>query len=394
MNNVYLKAQREKSLKNRHPWIFKSAVKPADFEPGEIVRLCLSSGEPAALAFYNPHSQICLRIFSWNPEEEPDRNFWKEKIRSAVAARSFLLEDRGITDSCRMIFGEADGMPGLVADLYGEYLSVQFLTAGMDRMKPLITELLAEEIKPKGIYEKSDADMRKLEGLKTSEGLLWGEEMPGVYSIRENGIRFSLDLSKGQKTGFYLDQRDNRRKTARWAKDLHVLDAFCYAGGFAFNSWRAGAKSLTCVDSSGPALEILKANRELNGIPEEAIRIVEDNAFDFLRKENKEGKSYDMIILDPPKLAPTKIHAEKAMRAYKDLNLQGMKLVKRGGILATFSCSGGISLQDLKMACAWASVDAGRTVTVLEVLSQPADHPVALHYPESEYLKGLILRVY
>ncbi len=393
MKKIYLKEAREKSLKNKHPWIFKSAVKPAKGEAGEIVQVCTSAGKAVALAFYNPHSQISLRLFSWDPEGKADRTFWEDRIVRAVGKRDFLLADPTMTDSCRLIFGEADELPGLVVDRYNEYLSVQFLTAGMELLREEILSLLDRVVKPKGILEKSDTDMRKLEGLGPSEGLLRGREMPPAYAIRENGIRFFVDLTAGQKTGFYLDQRDNRRKTARWAKGLDVLDAFCYSGGFSLNAWKEGARSVTAVDSSDTALEALRDNMTLNGIEKDAFTVVEDNAFEFLRREIREGRTYDMIILDPPKLAPTKAHVEKAMRAYKDLNLQGLKLVKKGGILATFSCSGGLSLQDLKMICAWSALDAHRNVTVLEVLSQPPDHPVSLRYPESEYLKGLILRV-
>ncbi|MBN2625210.1 MAG: hypothetical protein JXA95_00985, partial [Spirochaetales bacterium] len=203
MTKIYLKESREKSLKNKHPWIFKSAIKPAKAQNGEIVQVCTGAGKSAALAFYSGSSQICLRIFSWDPMGEPDRDFWREKIRRAVSLRSPLRTNPDVTDSCRLIFGEADGLPGLVADLYRDYLSVQFLTAGMDRLKDEIVTLLAEEIKPRGIIEKSDEDMRKREGLAPAEGLLWGEEMPRDYAIRENGLNYGVDLATGQKTGFY-----------------------------------------------------------------------------------------------------------------------------------------------------------------------------------------------
>lgn len=360
-------------------------------EPGEIVGIKDSTGAFLAWGYYNRHSQIAVRLLEWQESQTIDENWWRQKLAVAIEGRSQLFS-RSDTNSFRLVHAEADFLPGLIVDKYGDSLVVQSLTAGIDRVKSVIVDALNQLLKPAGIYERGDLTARKLEGLAHANGLLSGVQPPDFLEIKENGFRFLVNLQHGQKTGFYLDQRENRQRIARFAKDKSVLEAFSYSGSFGIYARAAGAKSVVSIDSSAAALELLKKNYELNGHTIGESDLVQGDVFETLRKLRDAGQTFDMIILDPPKLAPTKAQAEQAQRAYKDLNLSAMKILSRDGILATFSCSSGITLEMFQHIVSWASVDAGREAQILERLSQGDDHPVRLAFPESQYLKGLICR--
>lgn len=376
-----------------HPWIFSGAVKKIENNPssGDIVRVVDSEGTFIAWAYFNPQSQICLRLLEWKEEIPVNESWWSEKLLSAVKYRESVKIDNS-TSAYRLVHAESDMLPGLIVDRYGDFIVLQALTAGIDKRKSIITEHLKSILNPKGIYERSDTETRKLEGLTPVQGVLFGETPDSIIEIKENGYRFKVDIINGQKTGFFLDQRENRKITASYAKNLKVLECFSYTGAFSVYALNAGAESMTCIDSSSTALEIARQNFELNGLafkPE----LVLGNTFQILRDYRNAGIQFDMIILDPPKLSPTRALREKASQAYKDVNLLAMKLLKKDGILATFSCSSGIDTDFFKEILLWASIDAHREIQILREMHQADDHPVRLSFPESSYLKGFICRV-
>jgi len=390
---VVLKKGKEKSLLRRHPWIFSGAIKRVEgpFQDGDIVDVVDAKGKFLARGYINTRSQITVRILTWQ-EEEIDAAFWRRRLEIAIKAREGLFLP-GHTEAVRLVNAESDGLPGLVVDQYGQYLVVQFLTLGIERWKETITELLWELAKPKGIYERSDVDVRLKEGLEPVAGLLRGEEPPDRLEIRENGLKFWVDVKRGHKTGFYLDQRENRLRVKGFALGKEVLDAFSYTGAFGVYALSGGAKRVVHVDSSEEALEMAKANVELNGFPVRDENFVEGDVFEVLRKWRQEGRLFDLIILDPPKFAHSKEQVDDAVRGYKDINLMAMGLLRPGGILFTFSCSGLVPPELFQKAVFWAALDAGREVQVIGKMSQARDHPFSLNFPEGEYLKGLILRV-
>lgn len=391
MKTVRLKPSREKSVLKKHPWVFTGAVESTEpgISAGDTVRVTDSAGKFIAYAQYNPHSQIRLRVMETDEAHCPDEAWWKAKIEAAVSRREYLLQK---SDSARLVFAESDGIPGLIADRFGSVVVIQILTAGTDRMKQAIGEIFLKIPGVESVYEKSEADVRKLEGLKPSSGLLCGRELKEAF-VTEGAVRFSLNLEGGQKTGFYLDQRENRMCVAEYARGKEVLDAFCYSGGFGLHCLSSGAKSVTALDSSEDALKLLKTNAEISNLDTSKLNVTEGDAFQVLRDIRDAGKKFDLIVLDPPKLAPTKVHLERAMKAYKDINLLAFKLLSRNGILATFSCSGGVSPEDFRKAVGWALSDSGRNGCILKKFTQAEDHPVNLFYPESEYLKGLLIRL-
>jgi 23S rRNA (cytosine1962-C5)-methyltransferase len=390
MANVILNAGREKSLLRRHPWIFSGGIKHVDGEPasGSTVDLLSSDKQFLARASYSPQSQIRARVWTFN-DEPVDKEFFRKQIRSAIDAR-YSLFDSSTTDSLRLIYAESDNTPGLIVDRYGDVLVMQCLTAGAEYWKETFADLLLEETGLVTIYERSDADVRELEGLEPKVGLLRGTIPHDPLNITENNLQFKVNLAEGHKTGFYLDQRKNRLRVRKLAKDKDVLDCFSYTGGFTVNALAGGAKSVLSVDSSADALELCKENIILNNLPAEKHTTLEGDVFQLLRKFRDEARSFDMIILDPPKFAPTAAHAEKATRAYKDINLLAFKLLRAGGLLVTFSCSGGIDAGLFQKIVAGAALDAGVDAQIVEHLSQGADHPVSLHFPEGAYLKGLV----
>lgn len=394
MADIILKPGREKSLLRRHPWIFSGAIQKADenIASGSTVDLLSSDGHFLARAFYSPTSQIRARV--WTFEDEPvDREFFRKRIRAAIATRSPLLKGEGLgmrSNAFRLIYAESDGIPGLIVDRYNDILVLQSLTAGSEYWKDILVDLLLEETGLTTLYERSDADVRELEGLEPKVGLLRGDNYQSPITILEYNLRFLVNIAAGHKTGFYLDQRKNRRRVRELAKDRDVLDCFCYTGGFTVNALAGGAKSVLSVDSSADALELCRENIALNNLPADRHTSLEGDVFQLLRKFRDENRSFDMIILDPPKFAPTSAHAEKATRAYKDINLLAFKLLRHGGILVTFSCSGGIDSALFQKIVAGAALDAGVDAQIVEHLSQGPDHPVSLHFPEGAYLKGLI----
>ena len=390
MSTVLLKPGREKSLLRRHPWIFSGAVQQVagDPAPGETVDLLSSTWQVLARAAYSPTSQIRARV--WTFDDEPvDREFFRKRIRSAIDARQQLkIETR--SNASRLIYAESDGIPGLIVDRYGEVLVLQSLTAGSEFWKETIVDLLLEETGLSVIYERSDADVRELEGLEPRIGLLRGDLPSFHFPVFEHNLKFNIDLQSGHKTGSYLDQRENRLRVRELANDKDVLDCFCYTGGFSVNALAGDAKSVLSVDSSAEALVLCRENVALNQLDESRHTALEGDVFQLLRKFRDENRSFDMIILDPPKFAPTAAQAERAARGYKDINLLAFKLLRPGGLLVTFSCSGGVDAGLFQKIVAGSALDAGVEAQIVEHLSQAPDHPISLHFPEGAYLKGLI----
>jgi 23S rRNA (cytosine1962-C5)-methyltransferase len=388
MGKLVLRPGREKALKRRHPWIFSGAVAQLDGVPeiGETVEVYSSSGELLAVAAYSPQSQIRARVWDWR-SRSIDRDFFAERIQHAVSRRARLFG----TDAVRLVNAEADGLPGVVADRYGDTLVLQLTSAGAERWREEIADALVATTGIARVWERSDADVRQLEGLAPRCAALRGAPPPAPTLIQEHGLKYQVELESGHKTGFYLDQRDNRLRLRSLAAECDVLDCFAYSGGFALNALTGGAKSVTAVESSSSALGLARANAEQNALP--PAQWVEGDVFQRLRQFRDEARQFDLIVLDPPKFAPTAAHADRASRAYKDINLLAFKLLRPGGALMTFSCSGGISTELFHKIIAGAALDAGVDARIEAWLHAAPDHPVALNFPEGEYLKGLLCRV-
>ena len=393
MIEVVLKKGKEKAAVLRHPWIFSGAVDKVKGKPanGEIVAVRSADKEFLAYAYYHNQSRVALRLLEWNEEATIDKDWYAKKINQAISSRAHLLQEH--TNTCRLVFSEADFLPGLIVDKYADFLSLQVLSAGIEAVQNDIIDILVEILNPKGIFDKSDAGARKHENLEPVQGLLWGETSPEFIEVRENGIKYHINIADGQKSGFYCDQRDNRMILAAYTQGKTLLDCFCYSGGFSLNSLQQGAAHVTSVDSSALAVETLKHNLELNGYATDKQTSIQSDVNKQLRAFKEEGKKFDVIVLDPPKYAPSRSALDRAARAYKDLNRLGMLLLESGGILATFSCSGAVDMETFKQIIAWAALDAGREVQIIKQFHQPEDHPVRLSFPEGEYLKGLLLRV-
>lgn len=394
MAEVVIKSGREKSILNKHPWVFSGAIERIEgaFQDGDVVDLVSHRGDFLARGYLNTRSQITVRILTWQ-EEEVNTSFWERRLKRAVCSREGLFK-RGETEAIRLVNAESDGLPGLVVDRYGDYLIVQFLTLGIEKHKGEIVEILRELLNPRGIYERSDVDVRYKEGLSYARGVLWGREPPERLLIREYGLRFWVDVKKGHKTGFYLDQRENRHKVVNFAEGAEVLNCFAYTGAFGVYALWGGARRVIHVESSAEALAMAEANVELNGFPVHREDFVVGDVFQVLREYRDEGRQFDLIVLDPPKFAFSRDQIPDAIRGYKDINMLAMQLLRPGGVLFTFSCSGLVPPQLFQKAVFWASIDARREACVLEKLSQAPDHPFALNFPEGEYLKGFILRVW
>jgi 23S rRNA (cytosine1962-C5)-methyltransferase len=394
MAAIYLKAGREKSVWQLHPWVFSGAIERTEGNPGlgETVQIISSKGEVLALAAYSPTSKIRARIWTWNVEEKIDEAFFHNRLQQAIALRRQLIPS-DVTDAVRLVHGESDGLPGIVVDQYAEVLVLQLLSAGADRWRDVIVQALVELTGIDSVYERSDVEVRKLEGLEERVGLLHGKDVPEWIAIKESGFDFWVDVKSGQKTGFYLDQRQNRIRLSSYAKDRNVLNCFCYTGAFSVYALASGAKEVLSIDSSAEAIEQAKAHVAENHLDMEQASWIEGDVFKELRLLRDRGKKFDLIILDPPKFAPTAAQAEQAARGYKDINLLAFKLLAHNGILFTFSCSGGISAELFQKIVAGAAADAGVEAQILEHLAQAPDHPVALNFPEGAYLKGLVCRV-
>jgi 23S rRNA (cytosine1962-C5)-methyltransferase len=388
MLTVYLKPGREKPVRMGHPWIFSGAVARVlgNGDPGELCAVVSAKGDSLGIGFYNVNSAIRVRMVG-RAGEPFDDNALGHRIAAAVERRTAILDEN--TDSCRLVNSEGDRLPGLVVDRYASGLCLQILTSGMERLRPSIVSALEKTCSPAFMYERSDADARTREGLALQEGTVRGEP-PANLTVSENGRRFSTNLSTGQKTGFFLDQRENRKLFAAFASGKRVCDCFCYSGGFSVYGLTDGALSSTMVDSSESAVAAAKDNCSLNGIATDRCEGVTADVFSFLRVCDKK---FDCIVLDPPKFARHKGEVEAAARGYKDINLLAFKKIESGGIVFTFSCSNAVDPNLFRQIVFAAAADSGRFVQVLHVLSAGPDHPFNIAHREGEYLKGLVLRV-
>ncbi|MDM1047048.1 MULTISPECIES: class I SAM-dependent rRNA methyltransferase [Sphingobacterium] len=393
MNKIILNKGKDKAAWQLHPWIFSGAIARVSesLQNGDIVSVYNHDDEFIAYGMYNKQSRVAVRLLEWDPQKEISEGWWRDRLQRAVKNRMHLLNEKNNT--VRLVFAEADFLPGLIADKYGDFISVQVHAAGMERVKSILVDELQQLLNPKGIYERSDLKSRAYEGLPDSNGLLAGEMPPPFVDIIENGIQYQVNIVEGQKSGFYCDQRENRYFTSKYVKDKKVLDCFCYSGGFTLNAFREGAASVTSVDSSALAIETLQKNIQLNGFDSSKHIAVQSDVNKYLRDLGEQREKFDLIILDPPKYAPSRSTLEKASRAYKDLNRRGLMLLNSGGLLATFSCSGAMDIDTFKQVLAWAALDAGKEIQFIYQFCQPEDHPVRASFPESEYLKGLLVRV-
>ena len=392
---ILMPGKERAAFKNRHPWVFAGSVGRLEgrARPGDTVEVLADNLRPLGRAAYSPQSQIRARFWTFDPDESVDDAFFKRRIAAAVARRQALPELKG-QQGLRLIHAESDGLPGIIADQYGDTVVVQLNSAGADKWRKAIVNALVLATGCARIYERSDSDVRGLEGLEPTVGWLHGEPKETGLSIDENGVQLAVDVVGGHKTGFYLDQRDNRAWLRSVAAGKDILNCFCYTGGFSLQALAGGAKSVLSIDSSGPALAQARANLALNPqLPAERAEWLEADVFQALRDFRKEGRSFDLIVLDPPKFAPSAAYADRVARAYKDINILGFKLLRPGGLLMTYSCSGGIGLELFQKIVAGAAVDAGREARIVRRLSGTADHPVALNFPEGEYLKGLLVQV-
>ena len=392
MKTIRLRDGKERSLLRRHPWIFESAIAKGGADPGETVRVESHAGQFLAWASFSPASKIRARVWSFDEAQRIDPGFFLQRVAQAVAARArFDIASDGV----RLIHGESDGLPGLVVDRYGDTLVAQFLACGTERWKEAIAAALLQVTGLTRLYERSDTSARELEGLKPMAGWLKGTGNTELR-LREHEWTLTLDVATGHKTGFYLDQRDNRQIFAGLARRLQfqrVLNCYCYTGGFTVAALAGGAQHVTSIDSSAPALERAQAHVELNGFAPERASFLDADVNASLRAFIAEGRRFDAIVLDPPKLAPTVAHAERAARAYKDINRLAFKLLEPGGVLLTFSCSGGISADLFHKIVASAGLDAGVDGFITQRLAGAADHPMTIQFPEGEYLKGLVVMV-
>jgi 23S rRNA (cytosine1962-C5)-methyltransferase len=396
IKKLFLIPGREKSVLRQHPWIFSGGVDRVEGDPimGEDVLVCSHTGEPLAIGAYSPLSQIRAKIWSFNPNAKIDQAFFDQRVQSAFQSRKWLYASHQ-TNGYRLIFSEGDGLPGVVVDRYGPYLMVQLLSAGAEFHKQEIVQALSQIEGIKGIWERSDAGVRKLEGLEGSHGKLWGEDVPEKLIYQEQDRYYQVDLKEGHKTGFYLDQKINRQKVQILSKDKDVLNVFAYTGGFGIAAIRGGAKSVINIESASVPVQLGQENAKLteNQIQSsQSFEYRECNAFEELRNLKKEGKTFDLIILDPPKLCEKLDQKEKATRAYKDANLHALQLLRENGTLFTFSCSGLIDSTLFSQIISMASLDAKVDIQVIDMLHQAPDHPWKPTFPEGYYLKGLVVR--
>jgi 23S rRNA (cytosine1962-C5)-methyltransferase len=394
-SQVVLKKGREKPVLNRHPWIFSGAIDRVEGDPadGDVVDVWDSRARFVARGIINQQSQIVVRILTWNQDDLIGEGFWRGRIERAIGVRESLAADP-LTDAYRLIHAEADGLPGFIADRYGPWLVVQFLSLASERHKATIVGHLADLTAPQGIFSRSDDPVREKEGLVPVAGPVWGEVPPDLVEITENGFRFLVDVNLGQKTGFYLDQRENRKISVPYFRGAEVLNSFVYTGAFAVYAAAGGATRIVNVDTSEDSLKLAERNMRRNGFGGREDVYAAADAFELLRTYRDYGWHFDVVVLDPPKFAAKKSQVEAALRGYKDINLLGMKLLRSGGHLITFSCSGSVSPDLFQKVLYEAAVDAKRDVHIVERLGQGLDHPILLTFPESQYLKGFICRVW
>ena len=393
LRRVVLKAGREKSLLRRHPWVFSGAIDDVEGAPqaGDTVVIAAGSGEFLAYGAYSPQSQIRARVWSFDRDASIDAAFFRDAIRRAVDYRGAVVKTG--TNAVRLVHGESDGLPGLIVDRYADTAVMQCSSVGADRWRDVVADALIEHGRCARVFERSDLEVRALEGLEARIGVVRGDAPPASISIDEGDARYLVDVPHGQKTGFFLDQRDNRALVRQAAHGRAVLDVFCYSGGFSVAALLGTAHSVTALDSSSAALAQARENLRASGLADRSVEWIEGDAFATLRRLHAQGRRFDLIVLDPPKFAPTVKHAERAARAYKDVNLWALRLLHPAGLLFTFSCSGGVGEALFQSIVAGAAVDAGVTCRIVSRLAAAADHPVALNFPEGAYLKGLMLAV-
>jgi len=391
LTRVILKKSADSFIKRKHPWIFSGAIEKVEGNPsnGETVKIFTSNKTNVGSGSFSPTSQIRVRIWSFNPEEKIDSDFFRKKILAASETRKQFI-DTFQTNAYRIINAESDGLPGLIVDHYSDFLVCQFLSSGVEFNKETIVEILDAIFRPVGIFERSDVEVRTKEGLQPAKGLLKGTVPDDLIEADENGFKFLVDIKEGHKTGFYLDQRDNRKLVSEFSNGKNVLNCFSYTGGFSIYALVAGANKVTQIESSASAIDISSKNIELNNLNSSLVENINGDVFEILRKFRDERKTFDLIILDPPKFAESSSQIQKASRGYKDINLLAIKLLNPGGILFTFSCSGHISPELFQKIVSGAALDSGREVKIIKQLTQSLDHPVSLNFPEGLYLKGLV----
>lgn len=394
MRQIRLKSGRERSVLRRHPWIFSGAIEEVFGEPGigETVEVLSHDNEWLARAAYSPESQIRARIWTWDQDEPIDADFFRRRLDRSIGARHHLARNLEVT-AYREVHAESDGLPGVILDRYNEIYVLQLLSAGAEQWREVIVAYLKQREDCAGIFERSDVDVRQLEGLPSRRGHLSGEEPSEPLIISEYELRYKVDIHLGQKTGFYLDQRENRRLIRHWIQGGEVLDCFAYTGGFTVSALATGASHVLSIDTSASALELASENVRLNDLPLDQCEWIEGDVFDELRKLRDHRRTFDAIILDPPRFARRKSHIQRASRGYKDINLLAFKLLRPGGFLFTYSCSGAVDMGLFQKIVAGAALDAGVEAVIVSWLSQPSDHPVSLNFPEGRYLKGLVCRV-
>lgn len=399
MHTIRLKPGRQKSVLRHHPWVFSGAIEYVSGTPsaGETVRISDAQGVFIAWGAYSPHSKIRVRIWSWNESDNIGVDFFARRLENSFNLREDMLLN-GRTNAMRLVHAESDDLPGLILDRYSDVIIIQSLSCGIEHWKEALADLIMELTDAQWLFERSDAAVRKLEGLENCTGVLRSRSLPAAsfspqIEIFEGDLKFWVDVVGGQKTGFYLDQRANRARIGELSDGRQVLDCFSYTGGFTVSAVKGGAESVTAIDSSSESLELLKKNLDVNGLRLDNISLVEGDVFQVLRKFRDGNRKFDMIVLDPPKFAPTRSQVESAARGYKDINLLAIKLLRPRGLLATFSCSGGISMELFQKILTGAALDAGRGARIVERLFQDVDHPTVLNFPEGSYLKGFVVQV-
>jgi 23S rRNA (cytosine1962-C5)-methyltransferase len=394
MKAVVIKRGREKSLLRRHPWIFTGAIARIEGSPsaGETVDVLLADGSRLARGAFSPQSQIAVRVWTFDPDEEVSADFFRDRLVRALGLRgvSARPDDPG---AARLVNAESDGLPGIIVDRYGSWLVIQILTAGAERWRESIAAELMQLVPAAGLFERSDIDVREKEGLEKRAGLVAGREPPELVEIVERGCRYLVDVRRGHKTGFYLDQSENRPAVAEFARNAEMLNCFSYTGAFGVAALAAGAQRVTNIDSSSAALELSRRIAALNGFDAASVEHDEGDVFSILRRYHEAGRSFDLAVLDPPKFAESRGQLPRASRGYKDINRLAMMLLRPRGTLFTFSCSGLMPPDLFQKIVADAALDAGREAQIIRRLSQAADHPVALPFPEGAYLKGFVCRV-
>ena len=391
MERITLKSGKERSLINRHPWVFSGAIQdaPKNLAAGDLVSVYGSKGQFLGNGYYNSESQISVRIYSWHKKEVLNKDFLSWKIRESIQRREHI--DRSSTNCIRLVAHDADFLPGLVIDQYGDWVSFQILSAGMERHRKDIIQTIKELIDPAGLVERSDEAIRKKEGMEPRKEVIFGDLPKGGIPVLENNMKLLVDVWEGHKTGFYIDQRDARATIKEYSKGKRVLNCFCYTGGFTIAAGIGGASEITSVDERLPALELAEKNYHLNELPGDP-EFIQGDVFKYLRSLKDEGRTFDFIILDPPKFASSKKNVNGACRGYKDLNLIAWQLLAPGGYLATFSCSGLISRDLFQKVVFGSAIDAKCDAQIIKTLSQSEDHPTRISFPESLYLKGFLLR--